>query len=496
MKKSILLIITIALFFACSEERNIESNETTDNILTEIETIDVVNKGNVAFEEFFKNKTMRLDYFHTGNSDTEHFAADKILSDGEWYGSTKVLIDELELGYFFFEVIDQESKTLLYSRGYASIFGEWQTTPEAKEEWGTFHESVRFPWPIKPVTVIVKKRNGENKFETIWTTDIDPKSRLVNPADIIHTEKVTKIHNSGTSHEKLDIVILGDGYTAEEMGKFIKDAKRLTDALFGAEPYTSRKGDINVWAVETPSQESGISKPHPGVFKRSALSLHYSSFDSERYVLAYDNKTIRNIASAAPYEFMVILVNEKTYGGGGIYKLYTTLAVDNKFSEYMMIHEMGHHMAGLADEYYASSTSYEAPSIDLEPWETNITALKDKDNIKWKDLIKEDTPIPTPWNKEEFDAHSYEIQKERNELRAKKVEESVMEDLFMRQHKKEDEYFAKEKYKDKVGAFEGAGYNQYGLYRSQLDCIMFTRHNTFCKVCQRSISDVIDQYSK
>ena len=342
----------------------------------------------------------------------------------------------------------------------------------------------------------MKKRNEQNKFQTIWTTDIDPDSRQVNPADIVHAEKINVIHESGPPQEKMDIVILGDGYTAKEMGKFVADAERLTKSLLNTEPYKGRKNDINVWAVEMPSQETGISKPHPGIFKRNVLSAHYSSFDSERYVLAYDNKTIRNIASAVPYEFMVILINEQTYGGGGIYKLYTTVAADNKFADYLMVHEMGHHMAGLADEYYASSISYEAPSVDIEPWETNITALLDKDKLKWKDLLEEGTPVPTPWNKEEFDAHSYEIQKERNKLRAEKVEESVMEELFMRQYNKEDEYFAKEEYKDKVGAFEGAGYNQYGLYRSQLDCIMFTRHTVFCKVCQRSISDVIDQYSK
>ncbi|HSH50172.1 MAG TPA: M64 family metallopeptidase, partial [Bacteroidales bacterium] len=254
--------------------------------------------------------------------------------------------------------------------------------------------------------------------------------------------------------------------------------------------------DINVWAVKTPSQVSGISRPHPGIYKRTALSAHYSSFDSERYVLSYDNKTIRDVASAAPYEFTSILVNERTYGGGGIYKLYTTLAADNKFAKYLMVHEMGHHMAALADEYYSSAVSYEAPSIEKEPWETNITALLDKDNLKWKDLVDKDTPIPTPWNKEEFDEFSYEVQKQRTEMRAQNVEESVMEDFFMDVHHKQDEYFAKEKYKNAVGAFEGAGYNQYGLYRSQLDCIMFTRHTTFCKVCQRSIENVIDQYSK
>jgi hypothetical protein len=313
---------------------------------------------------------------------------------------------------------------------------------------------------------------------------------------MIHTEKTAVIIENGSAQEKLDIVILGDGYSVKEMDKFNNDAKRLSDVLLSAEPFKSRKNDINIRLVETPAQESGIHKPHPGVFKRTPLSAHYGSFDSERYVLSYDNKTIRNVASAVPYDFMVILVNERTYGGGGIYNLYTTVSSDNKFADYIMVHEMGHHMAALADEYYTSSVSYEAPPVTLEPWETNITALLDKDNLKWKDLVDEETPIPTPWNKEEFDKHGYEIQKERTALRAAKVEESVMEDLFMRELKKQDEYYSKEQYKDKVGAFEGAGYNQYGLYRSQLDCIMYTRHNVFCKVCQRSIGNVIDQYSK
>ena len=491
MKKIIPILLVLAIFFACNKVQKEQPKENEKKV----KEIEYLIKENLEFSEFFKNKTMRVDYFHTGNSETEHFAVDKIVSDGAWAGSTTQLIDNLELGLYFFEIIDQETKTLLYSRGFASIFGEWQLTPEAAE-WGTFHESIRFPWPIKPVTVVMKKRDSKNVFQTLWTRDIDPDAREVNPAEITHTEKVDVILESGPSNEKLDIVILGDGYSTKEMDKFVSDAKRLGEVLLNAEPFKTRRNDINVWAVETPAQESGVSKPHPGVFKRTPLSAHYSSFDSERYVLSYDNRTIRNVASAVPYEFMVILVNEKTYGGGGIYNLYTTVAVDNKFSDYIMIHEMGHHMAGLADEYYSSSISYEAPSIEVEPWETNITALLDKDNLKWKDLVEESTPIPTPWNKEEFDKHGYEIQKERTELRAAKVDESVVEDLFMRELNKQDEFYAQEQYRDKVGAFEGAGYNQYGMYRPQLDCIMFTRHTTFCKVCQRSINDVINQYTK
>jgi len=491
MKKIIPILLVLAIFFACNKVQKEQPKENEKKV----KEIEYLIKENLEFSEFFKNKTMRVDYFHTGNSETEHFAVDKIVSDGAWAGSTTQLIDNLELGLYFFEIIDQETKTLLYSRGFASIFGEWQLTPEAAE-WGTFHESIRFPWPIKPVTVVMKKRDSKNVFQTLWTRDIDPDAREVNPAEITHTEKVDVILESGPSNEKLDIVILGDGYSTKEMDKFVSDAKRLGEVLLNAEPFKTRRNDINVWAVETPAQESGVSKPHPGVFKRTPLSAHYSSFDSERYVLSYDNRTIRNVASAVPYEFMVILVNEKTYGGGGIYNLYTTVAVDNKFSDYIMIHEMGHHMAGLADEYYSSSISYEAPSIEVEPWETNITALLDKNNLKWKDLVEESTPIPTPWNKEEFDKHGYEIQKERKELRAAKVDESIVEDLFIRELNKQDEFYAQEQYRDKVGAFEGAGYNQYGMYRPQLDCIMFTRHNVFCKVCQRSINDVINQYTK
>ncbi len=457
-----------------------------------------INKGNIDFTSYFLDKTMRLDYFHTGTATEEHFATDRIVSDGIWSGSKKVLIDDLKLGLYFLEVLDKESKVLLYSHGFASVFGEWQTIPEASEKWGTFHESARFPWPIKPVTVLMKKRDASNNFVTIWSTDInpDPALREVNPSDLNNTRKVDVILENGPAENKVDIVILGDGYSKEEMEKFRKDATRLSGYLLNAEPFKSRKGDFNVRAIETPAETSGVNKPHHGVFKRTPLTVHYSSFDSERYALSYDNRTIRDVASAVPYDLMVIMVNERTYGGGGIYNLYTTVSADNKFAEYIMIHEMGHHMAGLADEYYTSSVSYEIPEVNVEPWETNITALFDKDNIKWKDLIETGTPLPTPWNKEEFDKAGYAIQKERDSLRAAMVPESVMEDLFTRQMNRENEYFAKEQYKEKVGAFEGAGYLAKGLYRPQVDCIMYTRHLVFCRVCSRSIENVIDQYVK
>jgi hypothetical protein len=450
----------------------------------------------VPFENFFLDKTMRLDLYHSGNATEEHFAIDEIVSDGIWPGSKTKLIDHFDLGSYFFEIHDAGTKALIYSRGFSSIFGEWQSTPEAEKERGTFHESIRFPWPKKPVLVILKKRNPENKFQEIWNMTIDPSSPQVNPTDLILTNKIDVILDNGPVSQKLDIVILGDGYTASEMDKFRRDIKRLTDVLFTVEPFKSRKNDFNIRAIETPAAQSGVTKPQPGVFKRSPLSVSYGIFGSERYALTFDNKTIRNIASQVPYDLMIIFINEKTYGGGGIYNLYTTVSADNKFSEYIMVHEFGHHMGALADEYYTSSVSYEAQKITVEPWEPNVTALLDKNNLKWKSLVEPGTPIPTPWNKEAFDKYGYKIQQERDSLRKAKAPESVMEDLFTRQLKQETQFFSAEKYADKVGAFEGADYTQNGLYRPQVDCIMYTRHMKFCKVCRYTLENIINEYTQ
>lgn len=451
----------------------------------------------VVFDDYFMDKTMRVDYFHNGLATEEHFAIDRIVSDGMWGGSPTQLIDKLEFGLYFFEIQDLESGKAIYSRGFASVFGEWQSIPEAATEWGTFHESVRFPWPLKPIKLVMKKRDANNNFFTIWETEIDPNSRAVNYTDLTKTYKTWDYMVNGSPKEKVDIVILGDGYTAAEMDKFHADIKRLTAHLFSVAPFKSRKSDFNIRAVETPSGTSGVHKPHPGIHNRSALSIQYSSFDSERYALTYDNRTVREAASEVPYEFMYILINERTYGGGGIYQLYASVAADNKFSDYIFVHEFGHHMAALADEYYSSSVSYQMPEITVEPWEANITALLDKDNLKWKDMIVEGTPIPTPWDKEKFDKHAMEIQKERSVLRAAKSPESVLEELFFRQKKEETSMINAMENSGKVGAFEGASYYQYGMYRSSTDCIMYTRNKLdFCPVCQNALSKVIDQYTK
>jgi hypothetical protein len=288
------------------------------------------------------------------------------------------------------------------------------------------------------------------------------------------------------------LLLLGDGYTAREMKKFEADARRLIAVLFATSPFKEHRKDFNVWGLCPPANESGISRPSTGIYRDSLAT--YDAFGSERYILAFDNQRLRKTAQFAPYEFIEILANGRTYGGGGIFNLYSTVAVDNAFANYVFVHEFGHHFAGLADEYYTSPVAYAPATERVEPWEPNATALLDKKNLKWKEFVDPETPLPTPWNKEPFEAYEREYGARRAQLRKDKRPEQEMEDLFREDRRKVDAMMHAEKYLGRVGAFEGAMYEARGYYRPQVDCIMFSRTDYFCKVCKRAIETVIGLY--
>lgn len=445
----------------------------------------------VTFDDHFTPETMRVDYYHSGNVNEDRIGLERVVSDGVWAGSRSRLVDTLDLGLYRFEVCDQKSGQLLFARGYCSVYGEWQTTAPAKEQWGTFHESLRFPWPREAVTVVIKRRH-EAGWRTLWTTTIDPQSRFVTKVDLPARGKVWTVFENGPPAEKVDVLLLGDGYTAEEMEKFHTDAQRMTQLLFAAEPFASRRADFNVRAIEVASAESGIAQPRDGMFRRSALSCQFDTFDLERYVLTSDNRTVRDIASAAPYDNLIILLNNKKYGGGGIYQDQTTVAVDCSSADYIIVHEFGHHLAGLGDEYYVSNVAYETGKLpQFEPWEPNITALLDPAALKWKDLVAADTPIPTPWEKEAYEGAA-------SRLRPRPVTPSSGDEKSSGGGRPAPRSAAQilqaSPYADRVGAFEGASYEIKGLYRPAVDCIMFSRDPVgFCPVCRRAIERAIDQ---
>ncbi|HHM02021.1 MAG TPA: peptidase M64, partial [Caldithrix abyssi] len=355
----------------------------------------------------------------------------------------------------------------------------------------------RLPFAKKPVKLAVARRDRQMRFREIWSTEIDPqRTPLINKAVNKPDYRVWPLMQNGDPSEKVDLVLLGDGYSAQDMEQFRRDARTYNEEMFNTEPFKSNRGRFNVWVVEVVSPESGISRPDKGIWKNNALGSRYFTFGSPRYILTENNKALRDAAGLVPYDYINILINDNRYGGGGIYNLYTTtyMRTDHPGQEwqkgYVYVHEFGHAFAGLGDEYYSSSTGYdEFYNKDVEPWEPNVTALRDKKNIKWKEMLTPGIALPTPWNKAAYD--SLAMARSRLDRLATDYYEK-REPFISRQHA----LLAGSPYAGMVGAFEGAGYESHGLYRPAVDCRMFSLGLVdFDPVCRRALLDVINYLS-
>lgn len=466
-----------------------------------------------AFDAYFVDRTLRVDYEHVGNATDEVFVLDRLVEQGAWAGSRVHLVDPFDNGRCVAKVYDLATGTLLFSRGFDSYFGEYRTTEEASGGVRrAYHESVLVPMPKAKARFALELRRADRRLEEAWSVEIDPASWRIVRERPDPSVLVMPAHVSGDPHARLDVAILGEGYTLAEVGKFRADLDRFTAILLGAEPYARVRDRINVYGVLKPSDESGIDEPSHGSYKRTALGATFDSLGSERYVLTEDNRALRAVAAAVPYDALYIMVNSARYGGGGIYGLYATFTTDNQWHRYIFLHEFGHSFGGLADEYYTSSTAYNAfypPGV--EPTEPNITALLDPNRVKWGHLLTPGVPVPTPWEKAGYDARDMAYQKLRQELNekiatarragapaaevAKLVEES---ERLSREHaQKMDAYLAGSSFVAVVGVFEGAGYSARGLYRPMLDCLMFSKGDKpLCKVCQAAVERRIDHFTE
>ena len=434
-----------------------------------------------VFDEYFLNKTMRIDLNMTGTKTQTIASLDQLKEEPIWAGSLTNLIDTLDMGHHMVRVKDPITGDLLYSRGFNSVYSEWQTTDEAANGvYRTFSLSLLIPYPKVEVEVELYTRNRNHQWIKDFATTVDPDSRFVNRDKPSGDFKAQAYLENGSPNQKVDLLILPEGYTQKEMRQFKKDVDTMMEAFFSEPPFDKNKDRFNVWYLTVPSEESGIDNPREGKFIKSAFGLSYNSLDVDRYVLTLENKIIRDIAANAPYDQIYFLINSAKYGGGGIYNLYSTCYSHSDDPEqdwwptYVFVHEFGHAFGGLADEYYSSQVAYnEFHPKDVEPWEPNITALLDPSNVKWKNLMDEDTPVPTPWNKQQYDAiPRIEAQKRYSFLRHQETW-------------------------GKVGVYQGAGYSSEGLYRPFLDCRMFSKSMShFCPVCQQAITRVIRFYSE
>ncbi len=460
------------------------------------------------YDAYFTDGTLRIDYFHTGDAVSESVEIDKVYRYDQWAGSLVNLIDSLNFGAYYYNIFDPESGELIYSKGFDSYFREYQTTDEAIEgKVKRFHESAIIPLPKSAIVFALLKRDTASRMNEVFRTEIDPAKAAEAPADP-EVKVYTSLEN-GTVSDKVDIAIIGEGYTAAEEQKFRNDLGRFTEVFFREEPCKSYKDYFNVRGVLKYSTDSGVDEPASGIDKQTAVNASFSSLGTERYLLTEDNRSLRDVAGHAPYDALYIMVNHSRYGGGGIYNFYCVFTSDNINSDYLMVHEFGHSFFGLADEYYTSATAYNDFYPDgVEPTEPNITALLDPANIKWKDQLTPGISIPTPWNKSEYDSLDLlwqarravlneritSLQKQKApaeeiaEAKAQYDRESAQHDIAM------TAFLDTSEYAGIVGAFEGAGYESTGLYRPALNCIMFSRVPYFCPVCQRAMIKVIKSY--
>lgn len=407
--------------------------------------------ANAQFDKYFYNKTLRIDYMHAGTATTDVYALDEMMDEPFWGGSKTNLICPFDYGNYKFTVTDAETGTLIFSRGYSSLFSEWQTTAEARQTTRAYPENVVMPYPRKPVVVDFFKRNRDGAWEKQFSLNVDPKSYFIKK-ERKHEFPHFMVYESGKAEECLDIVFVPEGYTASEMEKFKKDCNRLADFLLNCKPFDEYKGKINIYAVEAPSAESGADIPGKDIWKKTILNSNFYTFDIERYLTTADMKSVRDVAANVPYDQICVIANSQVYGGGGIYNHYALFTSDNPFANYVFVHEFGHSFAGLGDEYYNSEVAYEdLYNLKAEPWEPNITTLVDFKS-KWEEMLTAGTPVPTsPEDKDKYP----------------------------------------------VGVYEGGGYMAKGIYRPAHDCTMKSiSYNNFCPVCQRAIRAMLDFYTE
>ncbi len=405
------------------------------------------------FEEHFEEKTLRLDYVFAGTNRTQDIYVDGLCALDGWAGRRHNLSKLPLLGNGQITLCDEVSGDTLYRHSFSTLFQEWQVTEEASRAKKSFENVFLVPYPKRPVNIIVTLTDTHRKVVAELKHRVDPKDilirRLADPG--IPARYILK---SGDAKHCIDVALVAEGYTAAEMPLFYADCDSAVKAILSHEPFKSMASRFNFIAVASPSEASGVTEPGKGVWKRTAVDSHFNTFYSPRYLTTPHVKQLHNLLAGIPYEHIVILANSDTYGGGGIYNSYTLTTAHHKYFAPVVVHEFGHSFGGLADEYYYDDQYETLFPADTEPWEQNITTLVDFAS-KWQDMLPAGTPVPTPI--ELLDLNS-----------------------------KADVY-------ERIGVYEGAGYQSKGIYRPVHECRM--KNNTapaFCPVCRRALARLIE----
>lgn len=398
-----------------------------------------MNAAAQDFNTYFTDRTLRIDYNFSGNAKEQHIAVDELKLSPRWYGKRKRLAELPMEGNGQISVKDHKSGTTIYRNSFSTLFQEWLSYPEAETTSKAFENVFLVPMPKDTVDITIDLRNNRREVVASLTHQVAPSDILIRHIGERNVTPYETLLQAKDTTKCIHIAFLAEGYLQHEMPTFINDAKIAIEALFAHEPFKSMKERFNIVAVKSPSIDSGTSEPGNGIWKQTALSSHFDTFYSDRYLTTLNLKDLHDLLAGTPYEHIIVLVNTDKYGGGGILNSYNLSMTHHPKYRPVVVHEFGHSFAGLADEYAYETEDIPMYPHDIEPWEKNITTKVDFHG-KWEDMIGKDS---------------------------------------------------------KAGLYEGAGYSLKGVYRAYPDCRMRTNENPeFCDVCKRILQNVIDFYTK
>ena len=389
------------------------------------------------FEDFFEDRTLRVDYTFSGDSKAQALYVDELVALPRWYGKRQRLAEVPLKGNGQLTMCNKADGRVIYRHSFSTLFQEWLATAEAKQTPRSFENTFLMPYPKQPVTITVELWDYHMKVTASMTHTIDPKDILIRKAGERQVTPYMTLQQAADTTRCIHVAYVAEGYRQDEMDIFLADCKTAMEALFTHEPFRQMQDRFNMIAVLSPSTESGTSWPAQGLWKNTVLGSHFDTFYSDRYLTTLHLKRLHDVLAGTPYEHIIILVNTDHYGGGGIYNSYNlTYAHGDRFRP-VVVHEFGHSFGGLGDEYpYGDDDPMYFP--DTEPWEPNLTTKHDFSG-KWENLVTA----------------------------------------------------------GQAGLVEGGGYLAKGVWRGFENCRMRTNEEPeFCMVCQQALGRMIDFYTK
>ncbi len=398
-------------------------------------TIACLSASAQRFEDYFEDRTLRLDYTFSGDAQHQQIYVDELISMPRWYGKRQRLNEVPLKGNGQIIVTSKADGEVIYRHSFSSLFQEWISTAESKHTQKSFENVFLVPYPKQPVDITVELYH--NKVNAKMTHAVDPKDILIRKAGERLVTPYVTLQQAADTSRCIHVAYVAEGYQQHEMGTFLEDCKIAMEALFQHEPFRQMQDRFNMIAVMSPSAESGVSEPGKGIWKSTALGAHFDTFYSERYLTTLHLKKMNDILAGTPYEHIIVLANGERYGGGGVYNSYTLTDAHGPSFRPVVVHEFGHSFGGLGDEYpYGDDDPMYFP--DTEPWEPNLTTKHDF-NGKWENLVKA----------------------------------------------------------EKAGLIEGGGYLTKGVWRGFENCRMRTNEEPeFCLVCQQALKRLIDFYTR